>query len=212
MDSLDKYDSLERAKKLIQDNTPTSLRYACLELRYCIESICHAKLKLYEKHLTNSDFETWKPKKILETLQEYDPLVWEDSEVAFFSEKSDGTRGDFLIGGKHTNLPIGILKRHYYKLGRFLHIPTLYIHSPEKLWNMKGKFIACHQACLLLRIFLVRSKIFSDDDIRVKYSVVNLNTHQYLQVNAEGSWIDVDVWGKKYGIPFGQYGHGLVMK
>src|SRR3970282_972630 len=125
MDSLDKYDSLERAKKLIQDNTPTSLRYACLELRYCIESICHAKLKLYEKHLTNSDFETWKPKKILETLQEYDPLVWEDSEVAFFSEKSDGTRGDFLIGGKHTNLPIGILKRHYYKLGRFLHIPTL---------------------------------------------------------------------------------------
>ena len=106
-----------------------------------------------------------------------------------------------------------IAKRYPMKaISTLLHIPTLYIHSPEKLWNMKGKFIACHQACLLLRIFLVRSKIFSDDDIRVKYSVVNLNTHQYLQVNAEGSWIDVDVWGKKYGIPFGQYGHGLVMK
>ncbi len=58
MDALNKYDSLERAKKLIEDNTPTSLRYACLELRYCIESISHAKLKLYEKHLPKSDYET----------------------------------------------------------------------------------------------------------------------------------------------------------
>lgn len=106
-----------------------------------------------------------------------------------------------------------IAKRYPSKtVSTLLHIPTLFIHSPEKLWNMKGQFMACHQTSLLLRIFLVRSKLFTEDDIRVKYSMVNFNTHQYLQVKAEDAWIDVDVWGKKYGIPFGRPGSGFVFK
>ncbi|MDD1749285.1 MAG: hypothetical protein LUO89_05350, partial [Methanothrix sp.] len=102
MSSLDEQDSLKRAKTLIEDNTPNSLRYACLELRYCIESICHAKLKLYEKHLPKRSYDTWQPKKIFELLQEYDPHVMENTEFAFFNEKPDGTQGDFMMGGKHT--------------------------------------------------------------------------------------------------------------
>jgi hypothetical protein len=123
--SLDKFDILKRAEELIRQNTLVALRYACLELRYCIESICYEKIKLYEKHVPKSVYETWQPKKVIETLQEYDPTVMEDYEIAFFTEKPDGTRGEFILGGKHTNLPFSAVTKHYYKLGRFLHVPTL---------------------------------------------------------------------------------------
>jgi hypothetical protein len=106
-----------------------------------------------------------------------------------------------------------VAKRYNVKvISTLLHIPTLFIHSPEKLWNMKNRFIACHQLNLMLRIFLVRSKLFTEDEVRVKYTVMNINTHQYLQVKAEDNWINIDVWGKKYNIPFGTYGHGVVAK
>jgi hypothetical protein len=156
MDSLDKQDSLERAKKLIEDNNPTSLRYACLELRYCIESICHAKLKLYEKHLPKSSYETWQPKKILEILQEYDPLVMKDCEIALFKKNPDGSNGDFVMGGKHTNLPMGMLKKHYYKLGRFLHIPTL---SQEKNGMMSTQDLKSYLESILPAISATVSNI-----------------------------------------------------
>ncbi len=123
MDSLDKFDTFKRAEVLIKNNTLASLRYACLELRYCIESICYEKL--YEKHVPKSVYEAWQPKKVIEILQEYDPKVMENHEVAFFNERPDGTRGEFITGGNHTNLSLAVLKKHYYKLGRFLHVPTL---------------------------------------------------------------------------------------
>jgi hypothetical protein len=125
MYSLDRFDTLERAKALIEKDTLDSLRYACLEFRYCIESICYGKMKLYEKHIPTSVYEIWQPKKVMEVLQEYDPYVMENYEVAFFNEKPDGTQGEFIMGGEHANLPFAMLKTHYYKLGQFLHVPTL---------------------------------------------------------------------------------------
>jgi hypothetical protein len=97
-----------------------------------------------------------------------------------------------------------------------LHIPTLFMKSPEKLWNRKDRFIACHQLNFLFRVFLVKSGLFSDQDIEIRYSVTDyVMTHQYVHIYLDGrdddalnkqDEIDVDPWGKRYGIPFGEYG------
>jgi hypothetical protein len=121
----DRNETLRRAQNLIGEGTPDALRYACLELRFCIESICYEKLKLYEKHVPKKVYETWQPRKVIEILQEYDPYVLEDYEISFWSEKPDGTPDKFILGEKHTNLRFEILKKHYYKLGNYLHAPTL---------------------------------------------------------------------------------------
>lgn len=135
----DKQETFERAKKLIEENTPASLRYACLELRYCIEQICYEKLKLYEKQLPNSAFNTWQPKRVIDMLTEYDPYVMENYEISFWSEKSDGSVGNFILGGKHTNLPISVIAKHYYKLGHYLHVPTLAQQKDEIIDNQELK-------------------------------------------------------------------------
>lgn len=125
MHSLDKDETLKRAQDLIDKGTPDALRYACLELRFCIESICYEKLELYKKHLPKDVYKTWQPKKVIGILQEYDPYVLEDYGVTFWSEKPNGTPDKFLFGAKHTNLRFEILEKHYYKLGNYLHVPTI---------------------------------------------------------------------------------------
>lgn len=123
--SLNKYDTLDRAKELLKNGSPENLRYACLEFRLCIESICYEKLKIYEKHVPEEIFSTWQPRKVIETLLEYDPDVMENYEIGIWCEKADGSRDKLIFCGAHINLRFDILKKHYNKLGYFLHVPTL---------------------------------------------------------------------------------------
>jgi hypothetical protein len=115
----------QRAQNLLKSGDSASLRYACLELRYCIEAICHEKVKLYRSHLSDGELNSWQPKKIMEILQELDPYVNENHTLNIWSEKPDGTRDKLVFSGSHKVLPLAILKKHYYKLGSYLHVPTI---------------------------------------------------------------------------------------
>jgi len=70
-------------------------------------------------------YSTWQPKKVMETLQEYDPFVMENYELRIWSEKPDGSRDKLILTEGHTNLRFEVLKKHYNKLSFFLHVPTL---------------------------------------------------------------------------------------
>jgi len=88
---LSKHSCITRAKELLEKDDPISLRYACLEMRCCIEAICYDKAKLYRKHLTDDVIEKWQPIKLIN--------IW--------SEKPDGSKNKgaeplrkFLNGGR----------------------------------------------------------------------------------------------------------------
>lgn len=89
------------------------------------------------------------------------------------------------------------------RLNTFLKFNYLY-KDLEFIWEREG-YIPCTQNNLLMRIFLVRSKFFRDEDIRIKHVFVNFVIHQYLQVKLDDKWIDVDVGEKQRGLPIGKH-------
>jgi hypothetical protein len=78
-------------------------------------------------------------------------------------------------------------------------------------WWAKEGFLHCTSLNYLLRIMLVGSGKFTGADIRFKWTTVNfISPHQFMQVRLDdGKWIDVDLWGKAYGVSFGDHAHGF---
>jgi len=80
-----------------------------------------------------------------------------------------------------------------------------YLFLPlEKVWASPG-FMPCTQTNFLLRIFLVKSGFFKDEDIRRKHIPVNFVPHQYLVVRVDGKWINADAGEKQRGMKLGEY-------
>ena len=121
---MNKRSCLERARILLAEGKPESLRYACLELRYCMEAIAYEKLRLYTKNIAESIQEVWQPRKVIDALEEYDPLVNQSYTLRIWSETPPGERDELVFSGEHKTLSPITLKKHYYKLGNYLHVPT----------------------------------------------------------------------------------------
>lgn len=83
--------------------------------------------------------------------------------------------------------------------------------DPEKLWKRNG-FLHCTNMNYLLRVLLVRSGFFTDQDIELKWTLVYyLSPHQYVRVKInERNYVKVDLWGKFFGVAFGDYARGMV--
>ena len=90
------------------------------------------------------------------------------------------------------------------------HLSTLtklnycFIKDLDVLWREKG-YLPCTIHNYLLRVFLVKSGIFKENEIKLKHTFCDFNIHQYVKVNVGNKWIDVDIWGQKYGVPFGKH-------
>lgn len=76
-------------------------------------------------------------------------------------------------------------------------------------WNKNG-FLHCTNINFLMRVVLVRSGFFSDDEIELKWTQIRfLSPHQYLKVKVSDKYVNVDVWGYVYGVGFGDFAHGF---
>ena len=99
-----------------------------------------------------------------------------------------------------------------YRGGRvetYLRFHQLFMHDPQKLWKRKG-FLHCTQQNYLLRVLLIKSGKFHDDDIQLKLTSIWGSPHQYLRVSlSERKSLDVDCWSKSFGTPLGKYMHGF---
>ncbi len=71
------------------------------------------------------------------------------------------------------------------------------------LWKKKG-FLPCTQFCHLLRIFLVKSGLFREEDIKIHHMFHSFSIHQYLLVRVDKRWMPVDLWAYRYGVPIGK--------
>lgn len=102
-------------------------------------------------------------------------------------------------------------KCYHFVADRFGVIRHCYLKYPwrnffyRNIWEQKGKGLPCHLYALLFNRCL--SKRFKKEGVKL---VITTNfykrmfLHFYSQVKLKGRWIDVDVWGKKRGIPFGK--------
>lgn len=108
----------ERAKKHLAAGDADSLRYACLELRLCIEEIVYDKAKAYAHSLSRADLGTWHPRTLMEILKECDPHAGRGYVLALRSQEP-GAKARFV--GRHEALPQKVLNDHYKKLGKYVH-------------------------------------------------------------------------------------------
>ncbi|MCK4744707.1 hypothetical protein KAS41_01450 [Candidatus Parcubacteria bacterium] len=97
-----------------------------------------------------------------------------------------------------------------YKFRTYSRLFQIFTFDAQKLWSKTG-FIHCHNANYLMRILLVKSGFFKNADIKNKWTLVYyISPHQYLLVKLDnGQYVNIDIWGKVYGIKFGDYARGF---
>ena len=105
---------------------------------------------------------------------------------------------------------IMINKYRGYRFNTYTRLFQIFTFNIQKLWSKSG-FIHCHNANYLIRILLVKSGFFSNNDINNKWTLIwYISPHQYLRVKLDnGQHINIDIWGVAYGIKFGDYAHGF---
>jgi hypothetical protein len=120
----DKRSCLKRAEDMLAAGDDSALRYACLELRFCMEAIVYAKLELYSGRLPKKIFSKWQPPQAMRALLAIEPHAAENFELAFSWESAPGVpEGQPVSLGQHRSINPGWLRKHYNKLGNLLHIP-----------------------------------------------------------------------------------------
>lgn len=104
-----------------------------------------------------------------------------------------------------------ILDAEYHgdRLKTYPYIFSIFTKDPGALWRRNG-FLHCTNFDYLARILLVHSGFFTEEEMRLRWTFIwYLSPHQYLQVRLDTEWIDIDIWARVYGIPFGDHAHGF---
>lgn len=98
------------------------LRYAALELRFCLEAITYEKLRAVSSRLPDSVLNKWQPPQAVKALLEYEP----DSDKGFVlfagtEEEYGKPSKNMQFIGEHKTFSLKWLRKHYNKLGGLLH-------------------------------------------------------------------------------------------
>lgn len=118
--------SLAKATDLLNSNDDAKLKYACLDLRECIESLAYDLLTAYLKEVPLKALTTWQPDKVMRELLRIDPYADQSSHIRVRREGRDGEPdGRWSSKGEDRRLDSEVLSRSYQTLGNFLHVPTI---------------------------------------------------------------------------------------
>ncbi len=114
-------------------------------------------------------------------------------------KKRAKSKREFLL------LAYGYLGKRFHggRFRTFTHFGLMFKPIGE-LWSRKG-FVHCTAHNHFLRIFLVKSGFFREEEIRLRHTFINFNIHQYVQVYLDGRWTDVDLSGISFNVPFGKH-------
>ncbi|HLC52254.1 MAG TPA: hypothetical protein VJI98_03370 [Candidatus Nanoarchaeia archaeon] len=104
-----------------------------------------------------------------------------------------------------------IQKSYNFVADRFIKVNRCWLKYPwrnlflKNLWKIKKSSLPCHMQNILFQRFL--RKRFKPKHIKTlaTWSIKKgLIIHFYSRIKIKNKWVDVDVWGKKWGIPFGK--------
>lgn len=118
--------SHKRAMSLLAAGDDGSLRYASLELRYCIEYLLLDRLRSYIEYLDDAAMLKWTPKDILRELLKADPDADKRLTLAVGLEATPGEPAKTMhVLGEDRRLKLKWASGNWNALGSFLHAPTL---------------------------------------------------------------------------------------
>ena len=91
----------------------------------------------------------------------------------------------------------------------YLNFLDLFAEVP-KLWEKTG-CLHCTNFGYLLRILLVKSGWFRQEDITDKWTLIwYISPHHYVEVKlGRNKKKDIDLWSKVYGVRYGKHAHGF---
>ena len=121
---LTKRECFDRARELVERGDAISLRYAALELRFCLEAITYEKLRASSSQLPASVIKKWQPPQAVKALLEYEPNA--DQGFALYvgiQEEYGKPSANMRFIGEHKTFKLEWLRKHYHKLGSLLHFP-----------------------------------------------------------------------------------------
>jgi hypothetical protein len=121
--TLSKHECLERAKRLLASGDPAALRYACLELRFCLEAVTYEKLRAYSSRLPAGMMTRWQPPQAVSRLLELEGDAGEEYTITVGIRSGEET-GPLEVIGEYRTFTSAWLRKHYNKLGSFLHVPN----------------------------------------------------------------------------------------
>ena len=80
----------------------------------------------------------------------------------------------------------------------------------DTIWSKSG-FLHCTNMNYLMKILLLGSLKFDEKDIEFRWTLIHCySPHEYLRIRVrDKEWLDIDLWGKVYGIKFGSHAHGF---
>jgi hypothetical protein len=99
-----------------------------------------------------------------------------------------------------------------YRVRTYTHLWELFAYDLKDLWHRNG-FLHCTNLNYLLRVLLIKSGFFKDSDVEPKWTLLYFfSPHQYLKVKVKNKTINIGLWGKAFGIKYGDYAHGMHMQ
>lgn len=114
--------SLQRAKDLIAKETEAEARYACLELRFCIEYITYSQLQAHLNEVSDETLKEWTPKQIISVLRKVNSNADSSISVTLGAESFNNIP---LHLGKDRRFSLKWAYKQHNALGNFLHASTL---------------------------------------------------------------------------------------
>lgn len=92
----------------------------------------------------------------------------------------------------------------------YLRLHHLTIKDVNKLWRKNG-FMHCTNVNYVMKFLLVKSGFFEESDIIQQWTQVwYISPHQYLKIRIkDNQFVNIDIWGKVYGINFGDFAKGF---
>ena len=128
---------LDKARRLLDAGDVDSLRYAALEMRYCIEHLFYKVVPQYKDELPDNVLrgDVWKPGEIISMIADIDPGVTHDRRLRIGPETSPGIPATRMWEmGSQTGLRRDLARRLWNGLGFYLHARfDQRAHDPVKL-------------------------------------------------------------------------------
>ncbi len=112
---------VEKAEKLIREQSADAFRYATLQLRMGIEYLFYELVPLYKEELPENILTQWRPQQVLDAILDCDPNADQDSAIAFVPSGTLPNPDDFKITKAVSKR---LLREYYHKLGSQLHAST----------------------------------------------------------------------------------------
>jgi hypothetical protein len=134
MDLFNISSTLNRAKKLLSSNDENEFKYACLELRFCFETVAYRQLKQYGDIIPGALAKEWRADQIIKLLASFDPISDQSGDISIGAETDPNVEPKKWVSiGQVQAIKWGKFRKYYNKLGSYLHAskePTA--SSPDK--------------------------------------------------------------------------------